>query len=281
MTPEVFAESDAELGEGPVVDARGVLSWVDLLRGAVFESRGAGETALVATIPTAVGAVAPRAQAPGLAVAVEAGFGLLVDGGLEVRDAVLAPGTRMNDAKVDSRGRLWAGSMMQTPEPGTGRLHRWDGEAPSTVVRGGLTLPNGIGWSPADDRMYLIDSLAHALLVADYDADDGEPGPFTELARFEGGLPDGLAVDDDGGIWVAVWGAAEVRRLTPDGRVDAVIRMPVSQPTSCAFGPDGTLYVTSARIGLAAPALAREPLAGSVFACATARRGVPVPAFRG
>jgi len=187
----------------------------------------------------------------------------------------------MNDAKCDSAGRLWAGSNHMEFLPGVGTLHKWDGSSPSTVVTDGLILPNGLGWSPDDKTMYLVDSFANALLSTTFDSDDGRVGAFEVLAKIESGLPDGLAIDAEGCIWVAVWGGWEVQRLSPKGELLASVKMPVEQPSSCAFGADGTLYITSAAHGLDDGALADQPHAGSVFALASGTHGVPVSAFAG
>jgi sugar lactone lactonase YvrE len=163
--------------------------------------------------------------------------------------------------------------------PGVGALHRRDGNSPSVTVAEGFTLPNGLGWDREDTRMYLIDSMTNRLLTAAYHADEGLIGEFAPLCRIEPGLPDGLAVDVDGFVWVAVWAGAEVRRFDRAGNLTGIAPMPVTQPSSCAFGPDGTLYITSARDGLSPEQLAAQPHAGSVFALPTDTHGVRVRAF--
>jgi sugar lactone lactonase YvrE len=162
---------------------------------------------------------------------------------------------------------------------GVGMLHRWDGTSPSIPIADGFTLPNGLGWNHEDTIMYLIDSMTDTLLSAPYDADDGLTGVFTPLCRIEKGLPDGLAVDVDGSIWIAAWGAAELRRFNRTGELTGIVPMPVSQPSSCAFGTDGTLYITTARASLTPQELANQPHAGSMFALATNTHGVPIRAF--
>jgi len=127
--------------------------------------------------------------------------------------------------------------------------------------------------------MYFVDSLAHTVYSAPFDPDEGWPGDFTEFARVDNGLPDGLAVDSDGNIWVAVWDGSEVRCISPHGDLLGVVPMPVTRPTSCAFGPDGTLYITTARTELPPSVLERKPEAGAVFAMSTATTGVPVHPF--
>ncbi len=279
--PDVVIPADADVGEGPVFDVRtGQLVWVDITRGTVFENDLITGRQTRTDLDTLVGAVAPRHGERGFVAAVSDGFGLIVDGVLTVVDPVLPEAyRRMNDAKVDSQGRMWAGSTHMEFKPGVGALHRWDGRQPSTTVAAGFTLPNGMGWNADDSVMYLVDSYAHSLLAAPYQADDGEVGEFRTIATIDSGLPDGLAVDVDGFVWVAVWGGHEVRRYNSRGELVATVPMPVAQPSSCAFGDDGTLYITSARSGLSVEDLIAQPLAGSVFALATATRGVPIAPF--
>jgi sugar lactone lactonase YvrE len=281
--PDVVIRGGAEVGEGPVVDPRtGRLCWVDITGGVLYENDLETGAQSVSRMSTMLGAAAPRAHTGGFAVAVSEGFGFWADGELRVVDPVLPdPNRRMNDAKCDSRGRLWAGSTHLDFEPGVGALHCWDGHSPSTVVADGFILPNGIGWSPDDRTMYLVDSLAHAVLAAPFDPDTGEVGAFAPICTIGPGLPDGLAVDVEGFLWVAVWDGSEVRRISPTGEVAAIVPMPVTQPSSCAFGDDGILYITSASAGLSDDELAAQPPAGSVFALPTDTHGVPVHSFEG
>jgi sugar lactone lactonase YvrE len=285
MTAEVRAiiRAEARVGEGPVIDPRtGRLCWVDILSGDLLQSELDTGATQRWRFDTYVGAIAPRATQPGFAVAVSEGFGFAINGGLVIEDPVLPdPALRMNDAKCDPLGRLWAGSNDLGFAEGRGALHRWDGRAASTVVRRGLTLPNGLGWTHDARSMLLIDSMAGVIMRAPFDVDRGTVGEFTPLVKIDAGLPDGLAVDQEDGVWVAVWGASSVHRYDREGRLIERIGLPVSQPSSCAFAEDGTLFVTSAREGLSGAQLAKEPLAGSVFAIDTDTRGVPIAAFAG
>jgi sugar lactone lactonase YvrE len=166
--------------------------------------------------------------------------------------------------------------------PGMGRLHRWDGAAPSVVVARDLVLPNGLGWNADDTVFYLADSYANLLYTASFRPDEGEIGPLRVLVEVDGpGVPDGLAVDVDGCVWVAMSGGSTIRRYSPAGELIGVAPLPVSQPSSCIFGDDGTLFITSARHGLSADRLRAEPLAGSVFALATGTKGIPAESFHG
>ena len=279
--PDVLIPAEASVGEGPVFDHRtGRLCWVDLVEGILHESDLANGRQTVATLGTMLGAVAPREHAEGFAVAVADGFGYWTSGQLVIADPVLPEAhRRMNDAKCDSHGRLWAGSTHMQFVPGIGALHRWDGSESSVTMATGLTLPNGLGWNHEDTTMYLIDSMTNNLLNASFDPEEGKVGDFSTLCTIDPGLPDGLAVDLDGSIWLAVWGGAEVRRFDRTGELIGTIPMPVTQPASCAFGPDGTLYITSARNGLSPKELASQPHAGAVFALQTNTLGVPVRAF--
>ncbi|MFK0287698.1 SMP-30/gluconolactonase/LRE family protein [Streptomyces sp. NPDC090499] len=280
---DVAVRSDtSDVGEGPVFDPRtGHLLWVDIYGCRVYEDDLSTGRQTVTEVGTMVGAVAPRAEQEGFAAAVADGFGFVTGSGLTLVDPVLPePNLRMNDGKVDSHGRFWAGSNDMEFAPGRGRLHRWDGDGPSVVVADGLVLPNGLGWNAEDTVLYLADSYANLLYRADFRAGPGLLGRLEVLAETDGaGVPDGLAVDVEGCFWVAMHGGREVRRYDPAGRVVGVVPVPVLQPTSCAFGPDGRLYITSARNGLSAEELARSPLSGSVFVLDTGTQGVSVRPF--
>jgi sugar lactone lactonase YvrE len=282
--PEVVIPADAEVGEGPVLDRRtGRLAWVDITGGWLHQSDLATGETTSEHFDTMVGAALPRESEPGFMLAVAEGLGLWTpDGGFELVDPCLPePHVRFNDAKCDSRGRAWGGTNHLEFVAGEGKVRVWDGTGVSKVQAEGLTLPNGLGWSPDDRTMYLADTFENVLLRADFDADAGAVGQFTPLCRVEGGYPDGLAVDADGNIWLAVWAGWEVRRFSPTGELTGAVRTPVAQPSSCAISDEGVLYVTSATSGLDAVARAVQPQAGSVFALSIGVAGVPVSAFKG
>jgi sugar lactone lactonase YvrE len=267
---DVAVRSNARLGEGPVWDPEGELLWrVDILEGRVLRSRIDGGSTLSWELPTLVGAVAPTAGG-GAVVACKEGFGRLSLGGdFEVKLRVLSPDHRMNDAKCDKSGRMWAGSMQVRPAPGEGTLHRLDPDWQSHVVCEGLSLPNGIGWSPDCKLMYLADSLRRLIEVFDFDEDGGAVFKRRPFIQFDdaAGRPDGLCVDISGCLWVAMWGGSRVLRISPRGEILTKVPMPVTQPTSCAFGGRDldVLFVTSAREGLHLPD-GGEEADGSVFA---------------
>jgi sugar lactone lactonase YvrE len=233
------------------------------------------------TLDTRVGAVAPFEAGENLAIACQEGFAIFADGKLDIRDPFLAdPDFRMNDAKCDVRGRFWGGSCQMEFEAGKGKLHRWEGGKQNKVMVEGLALPNGIGWNYENNLMYLADSMAKKVYVSDFNlADDFVPS-FRELISIDSGVPDGLAVDMDGCVWLAVWGGSRVIQISPQGRIIEEHHFPVAQPSSCAFGSDGTLFVTSARAGISEAELLNQPLAGSLFTLSTSTTGVPVAGFK-
>jgi sugar lactone lactonase YvrE len=278
---EVAVRAGARVGEGPVWSPEpGLLHWVDILAGDVHTLDPATGAADRLHLPTWVGAVVPRRQ--GFVAATREGFATVVDGRLETRLALLADGERFNDAKCDSTGRLWAGSNAIDFTAGKGRLHVLEPDWGTRVVLDGLTLPNGLGWSPDDRTFYLVDSEDRVVWAFDFDAATGRIDNRRVLHRFgPPGLPDGLCVDERGYLWIAMWRGSCLTVLTPDGEVADIVPMPVRQPTSCAFGgPDlATLFVTSAREGLDVPA---EALDGSLFRLSgLGVTGRPVAGFAG
>lgn len=179
------------------------------------------------------------------------------------------PENRFNDAVCDARGRLWAGTMSTTRQPHAAALYRLTPEGQLSVALPGATISNGLDWNLDATRLYYVDSTAQRIDAIDFDLDRGRLGrrrTFVAIAS-EDGLPDGLTVDAAGGVWIALFGGAAIRRYLPDGTLDAEVRLPVRNPTCMAFaGPElEDLYITSAKHRLTAEQLAREPLAGSLL----------------
>ena len=287
MDVELVQDAHADLGEGPVWDPRtGELIWVDIMAGLVhrLDPRTGTDRALEVGQP--VGAACPRA-AGGYVVGLRDGIAVLSDSGevafiAEVETDVAE--NRINDAKCDPAGRLWAGTVRIDNQP-AGALYRIDADDSVRPVLTGLSLSNGLGWSPDGSLMYLIDSLAGGLDVFDFDLGSGELSGRRRLVTVDvgEGSADGMTVDSEGFVWIAVYGGGAVRRYTPSGDLALVLELPVTQPTSCTFGGAdlGDLYITSARQHLAAAELADEPLAGGLFRCRTGFSGLPVTEFAG
>lgn len=194
-------------------------------------------------------------------------------------------GLRFNDGACDPAGRFWVGTMAYDLTPRAGCLYRVEPDlSVHTVVRD-VTISNGLGWSPDGDRLYYVDSPTGRVDAFDYDLASGSIATRRTVAVVDetDGVPDGLTVDAEGGIWVALWGGGAVRRYTTDGTYDAEVSLPVTNVTSCVFGaPDlSTLYITTARDGLDEEELAAQPLAGSVFRCTPGVRGLLAHRFAG
>jgi sugar lactone lactonase YvrE len=231
--------------------------------------------------------VVPRADALGLIVA--AGHRLALRAGDDERVLAVVeadrPDNRFNDCKCDPQGRLWAGTMSKRREPGTAALYRLVAGGDIERVIAGTTISNGLAWSPAGDRVYFVDSTTQRIDVFDFDAATGDVSGRRALAEIDprDGLPDGLAVDAEDGVWVCLFGGGAIRRYGADGELTAAIAVPVTNPTSAAFGGADlrTLYVTSARHRLSAEQLAAEPLAGAVLALEPGVPGLPGNRFAG
>jgi sugar lactone lactonase YvrE len=270
-----------ELGESPCWDAVGRrLLWVDLLAGLVHVLDASGETRTVA-IGRPVSAVV--ADDDGWLLAVETGVERR-DRDLKLRDVLdLLPRptlVRMNDAARDSAGRLWVGTLAYDDRPGVGRLYRLDPNDRVAVMADGLGISNGIAWSADERRMFHVDSLARVVWVRDHDPASGAIGPPSAWYRPDGrpGLPDGIALDREGCLWVALWGGAAVVRVDPDGRVVDEVALPALHVSSVAFGDEHlhTLFVTTATHDLDAAALERYPGSGWLHRIEVPVAGLPV-----
>jgi sugar lactone lactonase YvrE len=283
------SEEIAELGEGARWDAeRGELLWVDITAGVLRRAveDGAGlRTVQRLEIGEPLGAAAPLADGDGWLLAAGRGFRhLRRDGTVTALLDTEPADVRMNDAACDPDGRFWAGSMAYDKRAGGGRLLRCDPDGTVAVVLPAATIANGLAWSPDGGTLYHADSGPGVVTAYRVDPATGELGPGRPLVEPDGGVPDGLTVDDDGALWVAVHGAGEVRRYAPDGATLGVIALPVSQPTSVAIGGASgqRLFVTTAWEKLDGRQRAAEPDAGRVFAIDDV--GVtapPVRSFRG
>ncbi len=282
---EQVTEPLAHHGEGPVWDAAvGAMHWVDMLAGDLL-SLGADERVTRRHLAAEVlGAVRPRAGG-GLVLGVERGFALLDPDATTPR--LLPPvwtdtSVRMNDGACDARGRFYCGSMAYDEAPGRGKLYRLDPDGSTAVVLEGSTISNGLAWTPDGSLAYYVDTPTQRVDVLTVDSETGDFVDRRPLVTIpsEQGAPDGLTLDAEGCVWVALWGGRAVHRYTADGRLDAVVEIPASKVTACAFGgPElSDLYVTTSREGVDP---ADEPLAGALFRCRPGVRGVEVHTFAG
>ncbi|MDO9546135.1 MAG: SMP-30/gluconolactonase/LRE family protein [Pelolinea sp.] len=190
---------------------------------------------------------------------------------------------RFNDGKVDRKGRLWAGTM--TAQGATSSLYRMEADLSVETMLSNVTISNGIGWSPDNSIMYYVDSLRYLISAFDYDLAAGtisNQRPFVQLTA-EVGVPDGLTVDSKGYVWVAIYDGWKVMRYDQSGKTAAEIKMPVSRPSSCAFGGKelDELYITSISEGLSEEDKTKEPMAGDLFMVKTNVKGIAEPEFSG
>ncbi|MER5719549.1 SMP-30/gluconolactonase/LRE family protein [Streptomyces sp. NPDC002132] len=279
---EVAVRARATLGEGPTWDpAAGRLLWLDILGSRLHTYDPATGRRTVRVTDQHVGAAKPRAGG-GLVLNLRDGVALVDadgDGTLRWLHREPVPGRRANDAAVAPDGSLWAGTMRYDEAPGGGTLTRLTGDGSVEPVLDDVAVSNGTGWSPDGRLMYYVDSPTRRVDVFDH-ADGRVSGRRTFAVIEDGaGFPDGLTVDADGCVWVALWDGGAVRRYTPEGKLDRVIALPTPRVTACAFGGPtlSDLYVTTARVGLDSP----HPVAGSLLVVPGAGQGLPQPAFAG
>lgn len=279
---DLAVEQGARLGEAPAWDAhRRRLIWVDITGRTVHELSPTGGYALRSwPVPEDVGAAVPRGRG-GLVLATRSGFAVLDSAGEFTELAAVEadrPENRMNDAKCDPQGRLWAGTMTdRRRDTDEGALYRLDPDGSVHTILSGVGLSNGMGWSPDQRVFYHIDTRAGGVDAFVFDAATGQIAGRHRVVTVQGGKPDGMTTDDAGCLWVAVIGGGQVRRYTPDGMLDTLVDVPTARVTSCAFGGPGKdeLFVTTARDGLDEATLAAQPQAGGLFHC---RPGITGPA---
>ena len=236
MSVDLLLPAECVLAEGPRWDAAGGrLLFVDIERGELHSFDGTRDD--VTQLGVLVGACAPADD--GDVLVALADRLALVRGGTIARFPWPVD-VRANDGVCDDQGRFWIGSMALDQRPGAAALYRWDG---SELVQqlDGLTISNGIGWSPDRTRMYFVDTPTNRVDVFDY---DGEIANRRTFATIDRGSPDGLAIDDDGCVWVALHGGGAVQRFSPDGALDRTLELPEEKVTACCFY-DGALVVTT------------------------------------
>jgi sugar lactone lactonase YvrE len=284
VTVEPVGDVTAELGEGPYWRPEDdCLLWVDIPRGLLHMTR----VQLAETITVELDEVSAAFPALGGGILTAGGHRLTLRAtrpgkgwaGQPVASVPAREGVRFNDAAVDPAGRVWVGSMDISEKEPLGELYRLDSGGTLTPVVKGVMVSNGLGWSPDGTRMYYNDSPSGRIDMFDYDPATGEAFQrrvFADLSAADG-VPDGLTVDLDGCVWVAMHGGAALRRFTPSGQPDAVVPLPVSKPTSCAFGGPGLaeLYVTTAGRGLSEAQRSAEPLAGRLLRLRPGPVGLP------
>jgi sugar lactone lactonase YvrE len=278
---ELVLDVKAELGEGPIWDAERERLWfVDIMRGHVHEFDPVTRADRIIDVGQPVGAVALSVRGDLIAAARDGFFRVNPDTGRVVLLASVkedASENRMNDGYVDAHGRFWAGTMSMVRRRRAGSLYRLDPDGSVTRHITGVTTSNGLDWSLDGRLMYYVDTGINRVDVFDFDDVRGELSgrrPFTNVPALAG-KPDGLVVDAEGYVWLALFRGGALHRYTPDGRLDRVVKLPVSLVTKCAFGgPElEDLYITTARTALDEAQKAQQPTAGGVFRVRPGVRG--------
>jgi sugar lactone lactonase YvrE len=283
LTWEVAAAVGAELGERPVWDAgAGCLIWVDISPGELHRFTTEAGDAVIAAVGVPVGAAAPRAGG-GYVLAAADGFRLIGPDGTPEGPLVvpqhMPAAVRFNDGACDPAGRFWAGTAATDGSSKTGALYRLDADGSVTEVLDGITESNGLAWSPDATTFYYTDSGEPTSRVRafGFDLASGALRDERDLIRFApgDGVADGLVVDADGCLWIAMWDGGCVRRYTADGQLIATYPVPVSRPTCPGFGGAdlADLYVTTALEGLSAEGRQAEPFAGHLLRSRPGARG--------
>jgi sugar lactone lactonase YvrE len=269
-------------GEGPVYSPSwGGLRLVDLFAGDVLTLAEDG-TATRRHVDTIAAALRPRAGG-GAVIAVERGFVLEdADGTLTRLPEVWSDSTvRMNDGGTAPDGSFYCGSMAYDQRTGAGSLYRLAADGSVSLAHSGVTISNGLQWSPDGALAYYNDTPTGRIGVFDWAPDTGLTGlrTFAQIPEADG-YPDGLTVDSTGGVWVALYAGGAVRRYSPEGVLDAVIEVAAGRVTACTFGgADLTqLFITTSRENLAP---GDDPLAGSIFTATPGVAGLPVTTFAG
>jgi sugar lactone lactonase YvrE len=278
---EIVAQGRDLLGECPVwLSESGLLQRVDITGSAIVrldvetgrEERHATDGHVGFALPAPSGGLVAGVGRRLVRLAAPGEPGQVV---AEVEPGVTE--NRFNDAALDPAGRLWAGTMSTVRTPGAAALYRVSPAGAVERAITGATISNGLDWNADFSVMYYIDSTTQRIDAIDFDLDRGRLGARRPFAAIDprDGLPDGLTVDAEGGVWLALFGGGAIRRYLPDGSLDAQIRLPVTNPTSLAFGGAdlADLYITSAQHRLTREQLAREPLAGSVLRVRPGVRG--------
>jgi sugar lactone lactonase YvrE len=281
---EIRCDIRCELGEGPLWSARdNAVYWVDILSCAVHRFALTDGHVDTWRLPERVGWVIERDGKPGFIAGLQSGFAELTLEPFAIKHIVdpepARPDNRLNDAKVDRHGRIWAGSMHCDIAEASGCLYRLDPDFEVSLHDSGYKVTNGPAFTVAHNYMYHTDTSRRRVYRFPLDSDGalGARETFIEFER-DWGYPDGMTVDADNGLWIAHWGGGRVSRFTEHGKLDRFIELPASQITSCVFaGPNlDRLFVTSACDGKT-----DETDAGKLFEVDPGVRGVLQPLFRG
>lgn len=281
-TVEQITDPHADHGEGPVWHAGWPgLRWMDMLAGDVLELDPDTQDVRRHHVGTVAAVLRPRVDG-GAVLALERGFALADANLHDVRplsELWTDPGIRMNEGGCDPDGRFYGGSMSYDAIPGAGSVYRLDPDGTVTTVLTGVTISNGLTWSPDGATAYYIDTPTQRVDAFDYDPYLGLIARRTLFHIPESdGAPDGMAVDTEGRLWIALWRGAAIRCYRPDGTLDDHLPLPVTQVSACTFGGPtlDDLYITTSRHGIDPQS---QPQAGALFHIRPGARGLPTRCY--
>jgi sugar lactone lactonase YvrE len=287
MNSQLLLDAKATLGEGPAWDAKTqTLYWIDILEKRIYTG-----TEPIAQLDKFIGCLAPRPSGT-LLIALSDGEGLssLVDLNPDASQQTVlvtvseSATTRLNDGKCDPAGRFLVGSMDMNETDPTGSVYSFDGKQVTTLLSG-VSISNGLAWSPDHKTFYYIDTPTHKVQAFDYDIATGQiANPRTAIHIPDSfGWPDGMTSDTDGNLWIALWAGAQIAKWDPrTGQLLEQIPVPAFQTSCCVFGGKdmNELYITSARKGMSEENLKKYPLSGGLFKVETKVTGMPTFEFR-
>lgn len=274
INSKVVLEYKSVLGECPVWDSAGQrIFWVDVFKNEIHQFYINKQIHRIITIDQKPGSIA-LTNTGKLIAALQNGFGLINPDNGDIKmvndtEAAIS-GNRFNDGKCDPKGRFWAGSMSLTGKRGMGNLYSLGQNGKASLEISGVSVSNGMAWSLDHKIFYYIDTPTGQVVAYDYDNISGSISNKREVITIpkQEGVPDGMTIDTEGMLWIALWGGGRVSRWNPiEGKVICSIPLPVTKVTSCVFGGDDLcdLYITTAKVGLTEHELKEQPLAGALF----------------
>ena len=277
---DLFSDYSCELGEGPFWDSkRSRLHWVDIIGKKIISQNLDGSNIHALEVDGNPGCVVLSDDGT-MVAGVDNQISSLDDGGnlLNVlADTNEGSGLRFNDGKCDPSGRFWVGSMDRKEKNKLGSLYSWNSIEGLVNREQGMTVSNGMGWSPDNSLFYYIDSPTREVSVYDFDLSTASINNKRRFISFtlDDGFPDGMTIDSEGRLWIAFWGGSKIMCVNPDSKaIEEVVSFPVSKITSCAFGGEkmDRLFITSAKVQVDEE---DEPMAGMTFIVSPGVKGQP------
>ena len=277
---DLFSDYSCELGEGPFWDSkRSRLHWVDIIGEKIISQNLDGSNIHALEVDGNPGCVVLSDDGT-MVAGVDNQISSLDGGGNLLKvlaDTKEGSGLRFNDGKCDPTGRFWVGSMDRKEKNKLGSLYSWNSIEGLVYREQGVTVSNGMGWSPDNSLFYYIDSPTREVSVYDFDLSTGSINNKRRFISFseEDGFPDGMTIDNEGRLWIAFWGGSKIMCVNPDSKaIEEVVSFPVSKITSCAFGGEklDKLFITSAKVQVNEE---DEPMAGKTFVVSPGVKGLP------